>query len=312
MTPAPVALFVYNRPSHTRQTIDALAANPLADRTPLYVFSDAARDAAATASVEQVRELVRGVGGFASVQIVERERNFGLARSIIDGVGQVLGRHGSVIVVEDDLLLSPHFLRYMNDGLAVYADEERVASIHGYRYPGTEPLPETFFLRGADCWGWATWSRAWRYFEPDGSLLLSRLRARRLTRAFDLDGSFPYTRMLQDQIAGRNDSWAMRWHASCFLADKLTLYPGRSLVHNTGNDASGTHSARTGIYVQRVSPEPVAVTPQPLQVCEAARSAIVRYLRSCQPSVGRRFGAWLRRRVKTTASRTQSRTLPHG
>ena len=312
MTPAPVALFVYNRPAHTRRTIETLAANPLADRTPLFVFSDGARNPAASSSVDQVRELVRAMRGFASLQLVERERNFGLARSIIGGVSQVLGSHGSVIVVEDDLLLSPHFLRYMNDGLAVYADEERIASIHGYRYPGTEPLPETFFLRGADCWGWATWSRAWRHFEPDGALLLARLCERGLTLDFDLDGSFPYTRMLEDQIAGRNDSWAIRWHASCFLADKLTLYPGRSLVHNIGNDASGTHSARSGMYRQQVTLEPIAVTPQPLQVCDAARSAIVRYLRSCRPSLVRRLVAWLRRRMNAAATRAPSQTLPNG
>jgi hypothetical protein len=280
MSQAPVALFVYNRPSHTRRTIDALAANLLAEQTPLYIFSDGARNAAASSSVEQVRDLARAAHGFASVRVVERERNFGLARSIIDGVNRVLDGHGRVIVIEDDLLLSPHFLAYMNDGLARYADDERVASIHGYRYPGIETLPETFFLRGADCWGWATWSRAWRHFEPDGTRLLAQLREGRLTRAFDLDASFPFTRMLEDQVAGRNDSWAIRWHASCFLKELLTLYPGRTLVENIGNDATGTHSANTGIFSAAPTAARIEVGPIPVEESSVGRAAFKRFHRS--------------------------------
>jgi len=189
----------------------------------------------------------------------------------------VLGSHGRVVVVEDDLLLSPHFLRYMNDGLALYAGNERVASIHGYRYPCTDPLPETFFLRGADCWGWATWSRAWQHFEPDGTALLARLRERRLTRAFDLDASFPYTRMLEDQVAGRNDSWAIRWHASCFLKELLTLYPGRTLVENIGNDSTGTHSARTEVFSAAPTDAPVEVRTIAIEESSEGRAAFRRF-----------------------------------
>ena len=134
-----------------------------------------------------------------------------------------------------------HFLRFMNDGLDRYADDERVASIHAYIYPLARPAPETFFLRGADCWGWATWRRAWEHFNPDGKTLLQQLEAHGLTRAFDFDGTAAFTEMLENQIRGLNNSWAIRWHAACFLDGLLTLYPGRSLVHNIGNDGSGTH-----------------------------------------------------------------------
>jgi hypothetical protein len=218
-----------------------LKANPLAAQSDLFVFSDGPKNADAAAGVAQVRELLKGLTGFRSVTVAERERNFGLAASIISGVTDIVSRHGAVIVLEDDLVTSPHFLRYMNDALELYRDREEVASIHGYIYPVEGALPETFFLRGADCWGWATWKRAWELFEPDGAKLLARLRDGKLTKAFDRDGSYEYTRMLEDQISGRNDSWAVRWYASAFLADRLTLYPGRSLVQNIGMDALGTH-----------------------------------------------------------------------
>jgi len=175
---APVALFVYNRPWHTRQAIKALQANVEATKTPLYIFSDAPRNSAASRAVAEVRSLLREISGFKSLSIIERENNFGLARSIIDGVSQVCKQHDRVIVLEDDLVTSPYFLKFMNEGLRKYQDDEQVISIHGYIYPLEQTLPETFFLKGADCWGWATWKRGWDLFESDGQSLLDELKRR--------------------------------------------------------------------------------------------------------------------------------------
>lgn len=276
---APIAVFAFNRPGHLASCIASLAANPEARGSHLHVFCDGPRSAADLAGVGRVREVVKGISGFAAVTTVYRDENRGLAASIIDGVGQVLGAHDRVIVVEDDLLLSPHFLKYMNESLERYAANDRVASIHGYCYPVDRPLPETFFLRGADCWGWATWRRGWVHFRPDGATLLAELRKLGLTRAFDLDGAYPFTQMLADQVAGRNNSWAVRWHASCFLDELLTLYPGRSLVQNIGNDASGTHSKATGRFDVDVARGPIHLQDIPIEQDEAARQAFIRTLK---------------------------------
>ncbi len=245
---APIALFVYNRPEHTRRTVESLIKNELSSESDLIVFSDGPKNEKAEAAVGMVREYIKSVKGFKKITVVERSENFGLAKSIITGVSDVVEKYGCVIVMEDDLVSSPYFLRYMNDGLELYENCESVVSIHGYIYPLDERLAETFFLKGADCWGWATWKRAWRLFEPDGKKLLAELNARNLTTEFDFDGSYGYTQMLKHQIEGINDSWAIRWHASAFLKDKLTLYPGRPLVDNIGNDASGTHCPATDVY----------------------------------------------------------------
>ena len=292
---APVVLFCYMRPEHLARTVDSLQRNPEAARTHLRVYCDAARKPEHQAAVDAVRRFVASITGFASVTPIHRPQNLGLARSIIDGVSSTLQAFGRVIVLEDDLVLSPHFLAYMNAGLATYQDDAQVASIHGYCYPVPQTLPETFFLRGADCWGWATWSRAWAHFEADGARLLEQLRQRRLTRDFDLDGSYPYTAMLRGQIAGRNDSWAIRWHASCFLRDMLTLYPGRSLVVNIGNDASGTHCGPTEVYTGTLDPRPVAVQRIALAPSVAGLAAFVDFFRRTHESLLRRA---LRRLVR--------------
>src|SRR5512146_318351 len=211
---APVALFVYNRPWHTRQAVEALLANAEAPETPLYIYSDAPKDAAASKLVAEVRGYIASITGFKSVSIIERDHNFGLASSIIDGVTRMCRENGRVIVLEDDLVVSRYFLKFMNDGLRFYEDDDRVISISGYVYPVRERLPETFFLRGADCWGWATWKRGWDLFEEDGRKLLEQLVGKGLLDRFDLFGAYGYSQMLRDQIRGKNSSWAVRWYAS--------------------------------------------------------------------------------------------------
>lgn len=284
MTCAPVALFVYNRPWHTLQTIKALLANAEASTTPLYVFSDAPKNVAASKAVVEVRLLLHDIAGFSSLSIIERETNFGLARSIIDGVSRVCEEYGRVIVLEDDLVTSPFFLKYMNEGLEKYQDEKRVISIHGYVYPIEQAVQETFFLKGADCWGWATWKRGWELFEPDGKRLLDELKRRKLTYKFDFDGSYPYTKMLQSQIAGKNDSWAVRWYASAFLMDKLTLYPGRSLVKNIGLDGSGTHCSETDDFFGELAECPVSINDIKVEETLSHRQLFAKFHERTRPA----------------------------
>lgn len=238
---APIALFCFKRLNHLKHTINSLKANSLSKDSSIYIFSDANRSAEDLFDVEQVRKYLRTITGFLDVSIIERKHNLGLSRSIISGVTEVLSMHNSVIVIEDDLELSPHFLTYMNQGLHLYEDKPEVATIHGYTLPVNVPLPDTFFLKGADCWGWATWKRAWDTFEQEGKLLHHKLINQSLISEFDFGGVVGNFQMLKDQIAGKNDSWAIRWHASCFLNKMLTLHPGKSLVKNIGFDGTGEH-----------------------------------------------------------------------
>jgi len=279
---APIVLFAYNRPEHTRWTLEALQKNELADESDLYFFSDGAKNETAKQQIVQVRNYIRSVTGFRKVEIIERSENWGLARSIISGVTEIVNKYGKIIVLEDDLVASPFFLKYMNEALDLYEREDNVISIHGYIYPVKEKLPETFFLRGADCWGWATWKRGWEIFEPDGNKLLMELKDKKLTKEFDFDGSYPYVKMLEDQIADKNNSWAIRWYASAFLANKLTLYPGESLVHNSGFDGSGTHSGIGGNVNRDGHFEDVKINVNKTIIKEdlSARSAVIKYFKS--------------------------------
>jgi len=276
---APIALFVYNRPFHTMRTVNALASNAYAKDSELIIFSDGPKAESDEEQVAEVRNFIRTISSFKNIRIVESEVNKGLARSIIEGITEVLNSSDTIIVMEDDLVTSPHFLQYMNEGLNLYQHEERVISIHAYLYPVKEELPETFFLRGADCWGWATWKRGWQLFEPDGTKLLEQLEKQNLTHEFNFSGSYPYVRMLKDQIKKKNNSWAIRWYASAFLANRLTLYPGSSLVQNIGHDGSGVHSLKSNQneYLVRLSPRKILLEKIELVENITARKIIARF-----------------------------------
>ena len=275
---APIALFAFRRPDHLSACLASLATCAEASSSELVIFCDGARGPQDVEGVAEVRRLARAAEGFAAVTVVERDENLGLAGSVIRGVGEVLGRADRVIVVEDDLVVSPDFLRYLNEGLDLYRDDEAVVSIHAYVYAVREPLPQSFFLRGADCWGWATWRRGWEVFDPDGARLLRELGESGQERAFDLDGSYPYRAMLADQVAGRNDSWAVRWYASAFLAGKLTLYPGVSLVENIGQDGSGTHSLASASHDVRAARMEAPLARIDVRESPEARAAVARTL----------------------------------
>lgn len=275
MVYAPLALFVYNRPEHTRRTVEALAANTLAGQTPLHVFSDAPKSAAANSAVAEVRAYIRNIAGFNSVTIIERETNFGLARSIIEGVTGLCQKYGRVIVLEDDLLTSPHFLSYMNDGLTRYEDEDRVMQIAGYMFPINLGLEEdALFLPFTSSWGWATWERAWRHFDAKGTGYQRLLEDQSLRRAFDLNGKYGYFRMLESQLRGDTDSWAIRWYLSVFLRKGLTLYPKQTLVRNIGFDGSGVNCVASSMETDVID-ERFLVAAMPSQVSLSARYKVV-------------------------------------
>ena len=275
---SPILLFTYNRLAHTRRCVEALLKNPLATESELFIYSDGAKDALQQESVNEVRQYIHTIRGFRQITIIERNENWGLARSIIDGVTTQVNRYGKVIVLEDDLVVAPHFLQFMNDALETYKNEPKVGHIQACDFTQDPTLPKTFLIKWTGSWGWATWDRAWKHFNPNGKELLDELTQRKLTYTFDFNGKYGYTRMLRRQIEGKNNSWAIRWNASLFLKGILSLNVGRSLVQNEGFDGSGTNCGGGGLYASTLHMEKLPVVPiVPIEENKEARQAYVRY-----------------------------------
>ncbi len=277
---APIALFVYNRPDHTRRTISHLQKNLLAEDSRLFIFSDGAKTAADQEKVNEVRAQIKQTDGFKTVKIIENKENQGLANAIIAGVSQLVQEYGKVIVFEDDLLSSQFTLRYFNDALQRYFNDEQVMHIGAYMYPLTDKnLPQTFFYRAATSWGWATWNRAWKNFNPDINELISQFDKPKI-KAFSIEGTMNFWKQMREFKSGKNNSWAIRWYASIFLKGGLTLNPSKSLIQNIGHDGSGVHSNKEDIYQVHVARFPVQVFPAEITENEEAYNAIKNFLRN--------------------------------
>jgi len=246
MTLAPIVLFVYNRPWHTKQTVESLQKNELAKESELFIYSDEAKNNDVRNSVDEVRRYIDRIDGFKNVTVIKREKNFGLANSIIDGVTQTVNEYGKIIVLEDDLITSPYFLKFMNDALVFYKSDERVFSISGYTYTYDTNIEhdDVFLFYGASSWGWSTWVERWNKIDFEVKDYSELLTNKTKQNKFNRGGDFLFD-MLKAQMKGQVDSWAIRFSYSHSKNNALCLFPSKSMVHNIGHDNSGTHCGRS-------------------------------------------------------------------
>jgi len=276
---APIVLFVYNRPAHSLKTLEALSLNDYAADSKLYIYADGPKAQSSPEvikAIEETRKVIRQKQWCKEVIIIEAEANKGLANSIVEGVSRVVNEHGKVIVLEDDIVTTKGFLKYMNEALTVYEQEEKVMHISGYLYPARineKPEEETFFINTFSCWGWATWARAWKFYNPNVDDHLSKLNSRAAIKKFNIEGHADYYHQLVLNKKKTIYTWAVKWYASWLFQNGFSLFPTKSLVLNIGYDNSGVHSAGKDIYVNEIA-DYIEVKKQPIVENLAARKAI--------------------------------------
>ncbi|MEM1439433.1 MAG: hypothetical protein AAF545_09780 [Pseudomonadota bacterium] len=241
-TAAPIAVFAFNRPDHLAATLAALLRCRGADESPIHVFADGPRHSGEADAIDATRRVaVDMLGDRAEFRFAEG--NQGLAASISAGVGELVERFGRVIVVEDDLELSQEFLSYMNAALNRFEASPEILQVSGFSYEvaSFSDRDEGLVFPLTTTWGWATWERAWRRYDPEATDWEQLISDKTLARRFNLDGAYDYTTMLKRQMRGQLDSWGIRWYWSVFRAGGLVVYPPQTLVVNRGMDGSGTH-----------------------------------------------------------------------
>lgn len=279
MTPAPIVLFAYNRPALTIRTVEALLGNELACKSDLFIYSDGPGDDQQEANVYAVREYVHGISGFKTVTIIERESNWGLSKSIIEGVTSVINQYGKVIVLEDDIVASPCFLSFMNQALAFYSGRKKVWHISGWNYPiaGHDPK-DTFLWRVMNCWGWATWADRWEYFEKDTGKLLGNWSKADIKR-FNIDGAAKdYWRQVVANHEGEINTWAIFWYATIFQQNGLCLNPAKTFVDNIGFNSGGVHCHAEKPYIDVLNQEQSFNFPTEMVEADVFFKEIKRYL----------------------------------
>lgn len=286
---APIVIFSYDRPKHLQQTLDALAKNELAFQSDLFIFCDGAKDSAPAeqlARIAENRKVAHAAQGFKSVIVIEREKNIGLKANIVGAVTEIVNKYGRIITLEDDIVTSKVFLRFMNEALEMYKDDERVMHISGYMWPHRWPLPETFFYEipypGG---GWATWARAWQYYDDDAAKLYHKWENR--WDEFNKVGDH-LQRQLYNNYKGTLNTWFIKWHAVLLEREGLTLYPGNSLTNNIGFDELASNCYVTNKF-DVVPIESVAVKRRPIKENRLAAHEIYAFYQ----------GRWYNKRRRT-------------
>jgi hypothetical protein len=244
---SPIVLFVYNRPEHTKRTIESLLKNPLAEKSTLYIFSDGPKSDSDEKSVCAVRNYIQALKGFNKIEIIERDKNLGLANSVIIGVDEIFRNYYKVIVMEDDMLSSPYFLKFMNDLLIMFENNRSIYSVTGYTFPIKIPDDYThplYLAPRASSWGWGTWKDRWEKVDWEMSDYRSFIKDKATIREFNKGGD-DLTRMLTNSISGKIDSWAVKWCYAHFKNKAYCVYPVTSRIKNIGADRSGVHTNRT-------------------------------------------------------------------
>lgn len=250
---SPIVLFVYNRISHTKQTIDALQKNKLANKSNLYIYSDGFKNENDKIEVLGVREYIKTVTGFKNVTIVQQPSNLGLAKSIVMGTTDIVNKYEKVIVLEDDIVTSPYFLNFMNDSLNFYEQESKVWHISGWNYPiSNENLEDTFLYRTMNCWGWATWKDRWSNYEKNPQKLIESFSKEEIYK-FNLDGAINFWEQVEKNLNNQMNTWAIFWYTTIFKNEGLCLNPTQSFVENIGFDGTGTNTGYRNNYSSNLS-----------------------------------------------------------
>lgn len=276
MVTAPIVLFVYNRPLHTKLTVEALKKNFLSNYSNLYIYSDFQKDGSQKKDVQRVRSYLKEIVGFKKISIIERKKNYGLAQNIIKGVSSVIKNYGKVIVLEDDMVTSPYFLNFMNDALSFYKHEKRVWSISGWNYPiNSKKIGEAFLWRFMNCWGWATWSNRWNHFRKDLDSE-EELTHEELYR-FNLDDVENIYKQIEDNKSNKINTWAVFWYLTIFKKNGLCCNPSVSYVNNIGLDGSGEHCTPDIRYKSYLSNKNVNFFPKKIEEDKIALKRIKKF-----------------------------------
>ena len=300
---APVVVFGFNRPEHLNRCLKSLEKCTNFAAHSGYIFIDGPRtefDQKSVLECVEIAERFRDIHGF---KVITHEVNWGLAASVRSGINRVFENSDTIIVIEDDLILGVGFLEFVNSALNFYQKNHEVSSISGYQYPIDLELSNAVFLRGADCWGWGTWKDRWEDTIFDGDYLLAQIRFRKLEKEFNLNGAINYEDMLIKYCNQEIDSWAVPWHTSMFLQNRLTLFPSKSFVSNEGGDGSGTHFGINSLYSQDLSNQTISDFPTVPSESKSYRASMIEfYQKANQPLSGLQKLKIAGRKVKSLVS----------
>ena len=264
MSLAPIILFVYNRPIHTKKVLDSLSKNKYFEQSKLYIYSDGEKNEDDIKKVNDVRDIINKYDFCLKPEIIQRENNLGLSKNIVSGVTEILENFNHAIILEDDIQTSPLFLEFMNSALKHYADHPDVWHISGWNYPNNfvnnDDFNKVFFWKVMNCWGWGTWAEKWRYYDKNPTFLMNNWSKKKI-REFNIGNKFNFWKQVEENYNGKIDTWAIFWMTTIFENSGFCLNPINSYVVNIGHDNTGQNSTAASHFDSELSTKQVNLWP---------------------------------------------------
>lgn len=246
----PVVFMIFNRPDTTKVVFEAIrAARP----PKLLVIADGPRDdkPGEWYKCEATRQIIDGVDWECEVLKNYSETNLGCARRVSSGLDWVFENVEEAIILEDDCVPHQTFFRFCEELLERYRNDSRIMVVSGnnFQFGRRRNSDSYYFSRYNHCWGWATWKRAWRYFDFEMKLW-PEIRDQGWLNDILLDSvSVDYwTQIFEFVYNGCIDSWAYRWTFSCWIQNGLSILPNVNLVSNIGFSDEATHTTGKSTY----------------------------------------------------------------
>lgn len=249
MNLAPIGIITYSRIDHLKKTINSLKANDLAKESELYIFLDGPKKGDEE-KVNIVREYIYTIDGFKKVNIIERKKN-NLMENAFLAHQQLLNEHGKQIYMEDDNIVSPSFLQFMNDGLEFYKDDKRIFAISGFNLPAKFPSDykhDYYLSTYFNGWGFASWGdrdylNIINYNGQYNEIIADKKLYKKVNKAFP--GLVSGLKLIHEEKLNAGD-YKIAFHL--IKNDLYTIRPIKSLVNNIGNDGSGVNCGINNRY----------------------------------------------------------------
>ncbi len=238
----PIAFFIFRRPDLTAQVFEAIRQ---AKPKKLLVIADSARNESEVELCQQARAVTEVVDWDCEVLRNYADKNLGCRKRVSSGLDWVFEQVEEAIILEDDCFPHPSFFRYCQELLEYYREDKRIWCISGDNFQNGQwrGNGSYYFSNYNHCWGWASWRRAWQYYDHDLSNWQTVRDGNYLKSILDSELEIKYWCDIFERLdtLGQPNSWAYPWTFTCWQNSGLTVLPNVNLVSNIGCRSDGTH-----------------------------------------------------------------------
>lgn len=250
-----ILCFGFDRPMHLERMLNSLEKNHESIDSDVYICIDGPADGTDLEMHSKTVEVAKKNWNFKSTKLILREKNLDCRTNIINTITELFKTNDRLIILEDDLVLGPNFLSYMNAALHKYLNKKEMWCINGYSYPQLNFKSGSSVSKYVSPWGWGTWSDRWEIFvneDYDKKNFISSL-SENDRKKFNVENLYDWEDIIVKNELGKISAWDAYWYQAVFMNKGFTLYPNKSHIRNEGFDGTGMHCSSTNDWITPIN-----------------------------------------------------------